>query len=65
MTVKEIFKYVMLNDIVEIIDHKNHSRYWCGHGTDIPLRYCDSEVKQIYSEEYDYGYTEIVISINV
>lgn len=40
MTVKEIFKPIMLNDNVEIIDQKNYYRYWSGKGKDIPLRYC-------------------------
>lgn len=40
MTVKEIFKPIMINDSVSIIDHKNYYRYWSGQGKDIPLRYC-------------------------
>ena len=28
MTVKEIFKPIMINDNVEIIDQKNYYRYW-------------------------------------
>lgn len=63
MTVKEIFKYIMLNDNVEIIDQKSHFRYWSGQGKEIPLRYCDSEVKHIYSKAHDYGDSEIVLSI--
>lgn len=50
MTVKEIFKLIMMNDNVAIIDQKNHFKYWCGKGKDIPLRYCDYEVKHIYAE---------------
>lgn len=42
MTVKEIFKAIMLNDNVEIIDQKNYYRYWSGKGK----RYCDYEVRQ-------------------
>ena len=49
MTVKEIFKPIMINDNVEIIDQKNCYRYWSGKGKDIPLRYCDYEVKHIYT----------------
>ena len=50
MTVKEIFKPIMMNDNVAIIDQKNYFKYWCGKGKDIPLRYCDYEVKHIYGE---------------
>lgn len=65
MTVKEIFKHIMLNDNVEIIDQKNYFRCWSGHGKDIPLRYCDSVVKHIYGGSSDNGDSEIVISIIV
>lgn len=44
--VKEIFKPIMLNDNVVIIDQKNYYRNWYGKGN-IPLRYCDYEVKHI------------------
>lgn len=60
MTVKEIFKPIMIKDKVEIIDQKNHYRYWCGKGKDIPLRFCDYEVKQIYNRG-----SELVIAIIV
>lgn len=60
MTVKEIFKPIMLNDNVAIIDQKNYYRYWCGKGKDIPLRYCDYEVKHIYPNA-----NELVIAIIV
>lgn len=60
MTVKEIFKPNMLNDNVEIIDQKNYYRYWSGKGKDIPLRYCDYEVKHNYNRG-----SEHVIAINV
>lgn len=60
MTVKEIFKPIMLNDNVEIIDQKNYYRYWCGKGKDIPLRYSDYEVKHIYTRG-----SELVIAIIV
>lgn len=60
MTVKEIFKPIMLNDNVEIIDQKNYYRYWSGKGKDIPLRYSDYEVKHIYTSG-----CELVIAINV
>lgn len=57
MTVKEIFKPIMKNDNVEIIDQKNY-RYWSGKGKDIPLRYCDYEVNNIYNSG-----SELVIAI--
>lgn len=58
MTVKEIFKLIMLNDNVEIIDQKNYYRYWSGEGKHIPLRYSDYEVKHIYNSG-----SELVIAI--
>lgn len=60
MTVKEIFKPIMPNDNVEIIDQKNYYRYWSGKGKDIPIRYCDYEVKHIYNRG-----SELVIEIIV
>lgn len=60
MTVKEIFKPIMINDNVEIIDQKNYYSYWCGKGKDIPLRYCDYEVKHIYNSD-----SNLVIAIIV
>ena len=60
MTVKEIFKPIMLNDNVEIIDQKNYYRYWSGKGKDIPLRYSDYEVNHIYNRG-----SELVIAIIV
>lgn len=60
MTVREIYKHIMSNDNVEIIDQKNYFRYWYGRGKDIPLRYCDFEVKQIYNVA-----SELVIAIIV
>lgn len=60
MTVKEIFKSIMLNDNVEIIDQKNYYSYWCGRGKDIPLRYSEYEVKHIYNSG-----SELVIAIIV
>lgn len=45
ITLKEIFRPIMLNDNVAIIDQANYFKNWCGRGTDIPLIY---EVKQIY-----------------
>ena len=50
MTVKEIFRPIMLNDNVAIIDQTKYYKYWSGQGKDIPLRYGDYEVKHIYSE---------------
>lgn len=60
MTVKEIFKPIMINDNVEIIDQKNYYRYWSGKGKDIPIRYSDYEVKHIYNSG-----SELVIAIIV
>lgn len=65
MKVKEIFRLIMLNDNVSIIDHKNYYRYWSGQGKDIPLRYCNYEVKHIYSELQSDGDVELVIAIIV
>lgn len=65
MTVKEIFKPIMMNDNVAIIDQKNYFKYWCGKGKDIPLRYCDYEVKHIYAESADNGDSWLVIAIIV
>lgn len=52
MTVKEIFKPIMINDNVEIIDQKNYYSYWCGRGKDI--------VKHIYNSG-----SELLIAIIV
>lgn len=65
MTVKEIYKPIMINDNVEIIDQKNYFRQWTGHGKDIPIRYCDYEVKHIYTDTDDNGDNELVIAIIV
>lgn len=65
MTVKEIFKPIMLNDNVAIIDQTNYYKYWSGQGKDIPLRYGDYEVKHIYSESSDYDDSCLVIAITV
>lgn len=51
ITLKEIFRSIMLNDNVAIIDQANYFKYWCGRGTDIPLIYGNYEVKQIYSND--------------
>lgn len=65
MTVKEIFKLIMLNDNVAIIDYKRHFKYWSGRGKDIPLRYSNNEVKNIYIESlYDDDASELIIAIN-
>lgn len=63
MTVKEIFKLIMLNDNVAIIDQTKCFKYWYGKGKDIPLRYCDYEVKHIYVESADNGDSWLVIAI--
>ena len=65
MTVKEIFEPIMMNDNVAIIDQKNHFKYWSGKGKDIPIRYCDYEVKHIYVESADYGDSWLMIAIIV
>ena len=65
MTVKEIFRPIMLNDNVAIIDQKNYYKYWSGQGKDIPLRYCDYEVKHIYAESFDNYDSWLVIAIIV
>ena len=63
MTVKEIFKFIHSNDNVSIIDKKDNFNSWSGDGKDIPLRYCDCEVKLIYSEPLDYDDSGLVITI--
>lgn len=65
MTVKEIFKAIMMNDNVAIIDQKNYLKYWSGKGKDIPLRYCDYEVNHIYGEPADNDDSWLVIAIIV
>ena len=37
MTVKEIFRPIMLNDNVAIIDQKNYYKYWSGQGKDMVI----------------------------
>lgn len=61
MSVKEIFKSIMLNDNVAIIDQKNYYKYleWWRK------RYCDYEVKHIYSESSDNNDSWLVIAIIV
>lgn len=63
MTVKEIFKIIQLNDNVSIIDKKDPLNSWSGDGKDIPLRYCDCEVKGISSEPLDYCDSGLIITI--
>lgn len=63
MTVKEIFKLIHLNDNVSIIDKKDTFNSWCGDGKNIPLRYCDCEVRYIYSESLDYDDSGLIIAI--
>lgn len=65
MTVKEIFKPIMMNDNVAIIDQKKYYKYWSGQGKDIPLRYGDYEVKHIYSESTYNDGSLLVIAIIV
>lgn len=36
-TVKEIFKPIMLNDNVAIIDQTNYYKYWMGQGKDMVI----------------------------
>ena len=63
MTVKEIFKLIYLNDNVSIIDKRDILNRWSGVGKNIPLRYCDCEVKGIYSEPLDYDDSGLIIKI--
>lgn len=63
MTVKEIFKVIHLNDKVSIIDKKDIFNSWRGDGKNIPLRYCDCEVKCIHSELLDYSDSVLIITI--
>ena len=63
MTVKEIFKLIHLNDNVSIIDNKDILNSWSGDGKNIPLIYCDCEVKGIYSEPLDSGDSGLIITI--
>ena len=63
MTVKEIFKLIRSNDNVSIIDKKDTFNFWSGDGKNIPLRYCDCEVKEIHSESLDYGDSGLIIVI--
>lgn len=63
MTVKEIFKVIQLNEKVSIIDKKDDFNSWSGEGKDIPLRYCECEVKGINSEPLDNGDSGLIIKI--
>ena len=63
MTVKEIFKLIDLNANVSIIEKKDILNSWSGDGKNIPLRYCDCEVKGIRSESLDYGDSGLIIAI--
>lgn len=63
MTVKEIFKLIQLNDNVSIIDKKDILNSWSGDGKNIPLRYCEYELKGIYSKPLDNGDSALIISI--
>lgn len=63
MTVKEIFKLIDLNGNVSINDRKDFLNSWSGDGKDIPLRYCDCDVKDIYSESLDNGDSGLIITI--
>lgn len=63
MTVKEIFKLIHSNDNVSINDKKDIFNSWSGIGKNIPLRYCDCEVKDIYSEPLDDGDSGLIITI--
>lgn len=63
MTVKEIFKLIHSNDSVSIIDRKDTFNSWSGYGKNIPLRYCDCEVKYISSEPIDCDVSFLKITI--
>ena len=49
MTVKEIFKLIHLNDNVSIIDKKDVLNNRSGDGKNIPLRYFDCIINNMYS----------------
>lgn len=63
MTVKEVFKLIDLNENVSINDKKDILNSWSGDGRNIPLRYCDCEVKGIRSEPLDYDDSGLIITI--
>ena len=63
MTVKDIFKLIHSNDNVSINDRKDTFNCWSGDGKDIPLRYCDCEVRSICSEPLDYDDSGLIITI--
>ena len=63
MTVKEIFYLIHLNDNVSINDKKDFLNSWSGEGKNIPLRYCECEVKGIYTEPLDNCDSRLVITI--
>lgn len=63
MTVKEIFKLIHSNENVSINDKKDILNCWTGEGKNIPLRYCDCEVKSIHSEPLDYNESGLIITI--
>lgn len=63
MTVNEIFKLIPLSDNVSINDKKDILNSWSGAGKNIPLRYCDCEVKGISSESLDYDDSGLIITI--
>lgn len=63
MTVKEIFKLIVLNDNVSIIDEENFLNSWSGDGKNIPLRYCEREMKGIYTEPLGNCDSGLVITI--
>lgn len=49
MTVKEIFKLIHLNDNVSIIDKKDILNSWSGDEKNIPLRYSECIINNMYS----------------
>lgn len=63
MTVKDIFKLIDTNDNVTIINKKDIFNTWSGDAKNIPIRYCDCEVKGIHSESLDYGDSGLRITI--
>lgn len=63
MTVKEIFKLIESNDNVSIIDKKDFFNSWTGNGKNIPLRYCECELKSIYPEPLYNGDSALIITI--
>ena len=63
MTVKDIFKFIHLNEKVSIIDKKDCINSWSGSGQNIPLRFCECEVIGINTEPLANCDSRLVITI--